>query len=79
MISKKKNQKNVCTFILGAIFVKSKHMQQFAKVFIHFSQISTEFAWILRDFAWIFTKSKVLGVRLHPLHPRLLHQWPVCY
>ena len=40
----------------------------FAKVFTHFAQIST-------DFTQIFTKSKVLGVRLHPLHPCLLHQW----
>jgi len=28
-----------------------------------------------RIFARIFTKSKLLGVCLHPLHPRLLHQW----
>jgi len=27
------------------------------------------------DFARIFTKSKLLGVRLHPLNPRLLRQW----
>jgi len=39
----------------------------FAKVFTRFAQIST-------DFARIFIKSKVLGVQLHPLHPRLLHQ-----
>ena len=44
-------------------------------VFIHFAQISTDFARILRDFAQIFTKLKVLGMRLHLLHPRLLHQW----
>jgi len=46
----------------------------FAKVFTHFAQISTDFARILRDFARIFTESKVVGVRFHPLNPRLLHQ-----
>jgi len=35
---------------------------EFVKVFTHFAQLST-------DFARIFTKSKVLGVRLHALHP----------
>ena len=43
-------------------------------MFTHFSQISIGFARISSDFARIFTKSKVLGVRLHLLHPRLLHQ-----
>jgi len=38
-----------------------------------FSQISTDFTRIFRDFAQIFTKSKLWGVRLQPLHPRLLH------
>jgi len=28
-----------------------------------------------RDFAQIFDKSKLLGVRFHPLHPRLLRHW----
>jgi len=39
--------------------------------FVHFPHI---FARILGDFSQIFTNSKLLGVRLHPLHPRLLHQ-----
>jgi len=39
-------------------------------------KISTDFARILSDVAWIFTKSKLLGVRLHP---RLLHQWYVIH
>ena len=46
----------------------------FVKVFRDFAQISTHFARILRDFVRIFTKSKLLRVRLNPLHPRLLHQ-----
>ena len=29
---------------------------------------------IFTDFARIFTKSKLLGVRLYPLHPHLMHQ-----
>jgi len=65
-------QKNVCTLILGGIFVKTKQNSDFAKVFTHFAQISTYFARILSDFARIFTKSKVLGVHSHR---RLLHQW----
>jgi len=46
--------------------------QGFVKVFRDFVQISTDFARILRNFARIFTKSKLLGVRLHP---RFLHLW----
>jgi len=38
----------------------------FANVFTHFAHIST-------DFSRIFTKSKFMGVGLHPLNPRLLH------
>jgi len=34
-----------------------------------------DFAQIFRDVARIFNKSKLLGVRLHPLHPRLQHHW----
>jgi len=33
------------------------------------------FAQTSTDFARIFTKSNVLGVSLHALQPRLLHQW----
>jgi len=38
-----------------------------------FAQISMDFARISMDFARIFTKLKLLGVRLQPLHPHLLH------
>jgi len=37
------------------------------------------FAQIFRDLAQIFDKSKLLGVRFHPLHPRLLHHCPGSY
>jgi len=43
-------------------------------VYTYFAKISSHFARILRDLAGIFTKLKLLGVRFHPLHPRLLHQ-----
>jgi len=45
-----------------------------AQIFREFLKVFRDFARILWDFARIFTKSKLLGVRLHPLHPRLLHQ-----
>jgi len=45
--------------MLGAIF---------AHIFREFSQIFRDFTRILRNFARIFTKSKLLEVRLHPLH-----------
>jgi len=51
--------------------------RDFAKVFTDFAQISPDFAQIFRDFARIFIKSKLLGVRLHPLQPRLLHHWRI--
>jgi len=41
-----------------------------------FSRIFRDFVKIVRNFARIFDKSKLLGVRLHPLHHRLLHH---CY
>jgi len=47
---------------------------EFYKVLKDFSRILGNFSWILRDFSRIFTKSNLLGVRLHPLHPRLLNQ-----
>ena len=50
--------------------------RDFAKISTDFAQISTDFALIFRDFSWIFTNSKLLGVSLHPLNYRLLHQWP---
>jgi len=53
---------------LGAIFAQiSRYL---AKVFTFFVQISTNFAQIFRDFSRIFTRSKLLGVGVHP---RLLH------
>jgi len=45
----------------------------FCSDFQEFCQIFRDFAQIFRDFAWIFNKSKLLGVRLHHLHTRLLH------
>jgi len=58
-------------FDFGHHFKKSVHI--IAKVFTHFAQLSTDFSLILRDFARIFTKSKLLGVRLHPLQTHLLY------
>ena len=40
-----------------------------------FARIFRDFAKIFRDFARIFDTSKLLGLRLYPLHPRLLHYW----
>jgi len=40
-----------------------------------FAQIFREFVKAVRYFALICTKSKLLGVRFQPMHPRLLHQW----
>ena len=51
-------KKNVCPFILGAIFVISNRIQWFCeKVLTHFTQISTDFR--------TFTKSNLLGVCLN--------------
>jgi len=51
--------------MLGAIF---------AHTFMDFVEVFRDFALILMDFARIFTISKLLGVCLHALHPRRLHQ-----
>jgi len=51
--------------MLGAIF---------AHTFTEFVKVFRDFALLLKDFARIFTKSKLLGVCLHSLHPRFLHQ-----
>jgi len=40
-----------------------------------FAHIFMVFVKVFRDLARIFTKSKLLGVHLHPLHLCLLHQW----
>ena len=60
-----KKRKNVCTLIDFA----SMHINRFCECFHTFC---TNFHSFCPDFAKIFTKSKLLGVRLHP---RLLHQW----
>ena len=39
-----------------------------------FAQIFREFSKIVQDFSRILNKPKLLGVRLHPVYPRLLHQ-----
>jgi len=57
-------KKSALSFWVQFLWIQTTY-NSFAKVFTHFAQIST-------DFALIFTKSKLLGVRLHPLHPRLL-------
>jgi len=57
-------QKNVCTLTLGAILVKSRHIQQFCEGFHTFCPN-------FNRHCRIFTKSEVLGVRSHP---RLLHR-----
>jgi len=53
--------------ILGAIFAQI--FREFVKVLRDFARILWDFAGILWDFARIFTKSKLLGVRLHPCIP----------
>jgi len=47
-------------------FVNQSTSSDFAKVFTHFFQIFKDFARTFRDFARIFTKSKRLGMLLHP-------------
>jgi len=56
---------------LGAIFASIFRefafiYKDFVKVFTDFPQISIDIVPILRDLAQIFTRSKLLGVRLHP-------------
>ena len=46
----------------------------FAQIFREFSKIVQDFSRIFRDFSRILNKPKLLGVRLHPVYPRLLHQ-----
>jgi len=62
-------QKNVC-ICFGDHVSNQSTSSVCAEIFTLFSEIST-------DFAQIFTKSKLLGVRLHPLHSRPLHHWSV--
>jgi len=51
---------------LGAIFALI--FRNFAYIFKGFVRIFRDFAQNFKDFAQIFNKSKLLGVRLHPLH-----------
>ena len=60
-----KTNKRCLLYDFGAIFVKSEHVQRFCEG-IH------TFCPHFHRFFPAFTKSKVLGVHLHP---RLLHQW----
>jgi len=59
--------------VLGVIFTQI--FRESYTVLRDFARILEDFAQVLWDFARIFTKSKLLGVRLHPLHLRPLHQW----
>ena len=62
-----KKRLNVLLGTSSAVF------QDFDKFFKHFVQMSTYFS-------RIFTKSKLLWVRLHPMHPCFLHHWSIdCY
>jgi len=78
-----KTQEKALRVILGAFFSNKSMLganfahifMEFVKVFRDFARILKDFARILRDFARYFTKSKSVGVRLHPLQSRLLHQW----
>ena len=50
-------------------------IEGFVRIFRDFAQNLKDFAQIFRDFVYVFNKSKLLGVRLHPLYPRLVHHW----
>jgi len=67
----KKNQTQVTSNKSKALHVNSDAM------FVKSKSFFREFVKALRDFARIFTKSTLLRVRLHPLHPRLLHQYMI--
>jgi len=47
--------------------------EKFAQIFSDFAKVFTDFAQTSLDFSRSFTKSKLLFVRLQPLHPRPLH------
>jgi len=59
-------KKNVCILILGAIFVKSKHMQELRR----FTHILPKFPQIFPG----FSPNQSFGVAVAPPVPRLLHQ-----
>jgi len=57
--------------MLGAIFVHifrefAQIFREFVEAFRDFARMRKDFARILRDFSQSFTKSTLLGVRLHP-------------
>ena len=61
--------------VLGAIFLKSKDVgYQFCSWFQGVCPGFDRFCEVFTDFARIFTKSKLLGVRFHPMYPRFLHR-----
>jgi len=68
MISKKKN---VGTFILGAIFAKSKHIQQLCEGFRTFCPNFHRFCPDFKDFHLI----QSLGGTVAPLPPTPIQQW----
>jgi len=64
-----KKNKTRMHFQFGALFVKSKHIQQFSQSFHTFCPNVTDFARIWKDFAQIFTKSKVWRCDCTPFTP----------
>ena len=69
MSSKKKKKKNVCTLILGAIFVRSKHIQRFAKRFRKFCQNFHRFCPDFQRFYPDFHQIKSFGGAVEPPSP----------
>jgi len=67
MTSKKK--RNICTFISGAIFVKT--IKRFCEGFHTFCPNLHRFFLGFKGFSRIFIKSKFLGVGFHLVHPHL--------
>jgi len=54
--------------MLAAIFAQI--FREFQRALRDFTRILEDFARIVWDFSRVFTKSKLSGVRLHPLHSR---------
>ena len=61
-LQRKSPQKTSALWFWVPFLQNQSTYSDFANLFTNFAQIST-------DFAWIFLRSKVLGVRFHPLHP----------
>ena len=60
--------------MLGAIFWSQTTLVTiFAQIFRDFPWIFKDCVLVFRDFSRIFDKSKLLRLRLHPIHPCLLH------